>query len=183
MADWCYREGGMSVRGESAAAALVRPLDTLVVESERVGVAEDPVATWDLRPADRVTLARFGVPRVRRVDPQVQQGREPELVHDQRSFYSLGRFSRLEIGLVPGLGEVRGIPSDEWSEECFTNSSVVYFVETAWRWYRVWKDVEQLQGDIELYDVLDDFLAFAAQLDPQVGTDDSSAWRGRIKVW
>ncbi|MGW3936867.1 SUKH-4 family immunity protein [Streptomyces phaeochromogenes] len=175
----------MSEHREAAARALSAPLDLLVVAVDQYPVGVEGVNKWILPESDRMALIRWGLPMMEdfRLVVNLQEGVSPELDVRGRKFYSLGLFAEHEVGSCVGSGEVWGFNPDENLPDSFVNSSVAYFVETAWRWYWVYKEVRPLRFDIEQYDLLDDFIDFSVRLDPQVGSAVSSMWRGIIESW
>ncbi|MFE9404010.1 SUKH-4 family immunity protein [Streptomyces sp. NPDC006530] len=175
----------MSEHHEAVARALSQPLDLLVAAEHQAAAASGNVSAWQLPSADKTVLARWGLPLIEecRLIPNIQEGMSPEMNVRGRQFYTLGLFADHEIGALVKIGEVRGIPLNQALPESFINSSVAQFVETSWRWYWVWKEVNALRFDIAQYDILDSFLDFATKLDPPVGTAETSLWRGLIESW
>ncbi|GAA3356611.1 SUKH-4 family immunity protein [Saccharopolyspora gregorii] len=175
----------MSEHRRSVARALAAPLDRLVVAEDRVVAPPSEIGAWGLAARERDALAGWGLPVVEECGliGNFQQGASPELEAGGRRFYALGLFLEDEIGVDAESGEVRGIRVDDGDRVSFINSSAGRFVESAWRWYWVWKEVRELRFSIEQYDLIDDFLEFLVALDPPVGSSGSSFWRGMLMSW
>ncbi|WP_340377141.1 SUKH-4 family immunity protein [Streptomyces sp. SS7] len=175
----------MSGHREALADFLSRPLSLLIVDDDQIVAHNGDIGSWNLAEVDKHSLMRWGIPLIEecRLIPNFQEGSSPELERRSQSFYGLGLFAGQEIGALVDVGEVWAFPPDEELPNSFVNSSVAHFVETSWRWYWTWKEVQALRFDIEQYDLLDDFLEFAIRLDPRVGSAEQSIWRGFIQSW
>ncbi|MFD7163659.1 SUKH-4 family immunity protein [Streptomyces violascens] len=175
----------MSDHHEAVAQALSQPIDLLAAADGPAVAETGDVSAWQLPAQDKTALAHWGVPLLEecRLVPHIQQGAMPELDVRGQKFYALGLFANHEIGVLPSAGEVWAIPADPALPKVFINSSVTLFVETTWRWYWTWKELDALRADIEQYDVLDAFLAFATTRDPRVGAAEPSLWPGLIQSW
>ncbi|MFD4638514.1 SUKH-4 family immunity protein [Lentzea sp. NPDC058436] len=165
------------------AEVLSRPLTSLVVAADRAEAGAEEVAGWSLPEAGREVLLRCGLPLIEenRMVPHIQEEGVPQLIGSRGEAYGLGLWGNYEIGALAGSGEVRGLPLPEDFPEVFVNSSVEKYVETMWRWYATWQIIIPVLSDgrAQQY-LLEDFLAFAVQLDPAV---ESSLWSGFIRGW
>lgn len=173
-------------RREAVADILTRPLDALVVATDRVVAPAEVVDAWSIDSTDRQALVRWGLPLLEegRLIPNIQDGVVPEIATGMGDYYGLGLFFDYEIGVDPVAGEVIGIPIEEvMPGSSFINSSVTLFVEAAWRWYWVLKEVRELRFDIEQYDLIDDFLEFVVRIDGRVASEEGSFWRGLGDSW
>ena len=178
----------MTSEGEArrkASEVLERSLTSLVEEADRVAARPEVVDMWNLEKADRELLVLCGLPLMEecRMVPHVQDEATAQLSGTKGAAYSLGLWAHYEVGALVESGEVRGVADEELSAEVFVNSSAGKYVEMMWRWYRLFKIVEPLRNGLEQYDVMEDFLAFAYDLDPAVETAERSLWRGFIQGW
>jgi hypothetical protein len=170
-----------------AMSALALAVPELTAGRQRAVVPPAVLSGWDLPGPDLEALSRWGVPDDEDsylvADPQEQAS--PALRVGGRDLYRLGTFRDDVIGCLPGTGAVRAAVSAPPEPDWYVNASVAAFLETAWRWVHVNAviiEIEEEGDEMEVYDVLDGFRAFAVRLDPGVEST-YSVWRFLVDEW
>ncbi|MFE5715549.1 hypothetical protein ACFQ7J_32625 [Streptomyces sp. NPDC056501] len=162
----------------AAHRALTVDLAELVVPEKAMRLRPPSAGgSGNLSEQDLAPLERWGIPNVEELGFTPEAGGTPveEVGSPGDPFFRICVYWRWKIG-VAGQGEVRGLQLEEWPD-VFVNSSVDAFVETSWRWYHTWLEAKEMGWYIEVFDVLDEFLAFAARKDPRVERDERSLWK------
>jgi hypothetical protein len=127
-------------------------LEELVL-SERGLAAEAPqVEAWSVPEQDKRALSMYGLPSVRSdslmgIIGNLQESERPDCDVGVKRLYLLGSYSNSRIGAIERSGEVFGIPSNmpvhpqlahlypDALELTSINSTILKFVECAWRWH------------------------------------------------
>ncbi|MFI5569248.1 SUKH-4 family immunity protein [Streptomyces sp. NPDC051740] len=131
---------------------LAAPLDELRRCSGAPVRPSPQVADWILPAQGRRHLQVFGLPPARNDDllgivGSLQESETPEPGRDGRPVYRIGSYGSARIAAVEGTGEVLLIPADSQVHPDLAhlhpagllpttaNSTMVGFVECAWRWH------------------------------------------------
>jgi hypothetical protein len=179
-----HSESALARHLENSNLALTLPLEDLTEVGLQVRVTPGEIENWPASEGARRSLEKWGLPRIEEFGfmPKFQESSVPTVSADGRRYYSLGIYSRWEMCYLCDTGEVHGFPLAEWPETFF-NSTLEAYIETSWRWFRVWREIKDMDWYIEKYDILNQFLEFAIECDPRVGSEQRSMWRGLIKSW
>lgn len=192
-------------------ASLARDLDQLT--SQAPASRLDPQgAGWKVPDADLAALRHWGVPIVPDPRPEhrvqlagdVQQEPDPRIATDDGiRAYMMGTYWRMRIGAIEHTGTVIGVRTAEdaasfGNSVVYINSTVAFFLETAWRWAYASTALRALpaQDYDHLYDCLDEFRAFVHRLDPATDPEPGSGtkpggeagitftfWDGIVEGW
>ncbi|MCF2525735.1 SUKH-4 family immunity protein [Yinghuangia soli] len=161
---------------------LKRPLADLVVPAEQTLPDPEALGGWKIPEIDRLSLARWGLPVMGRVnfDACISRAVVPRCSDQGRAYFSLGTWIGLEIAVDVPSGAVWGLSSDGWHRDnYYINSSVSLLVDFAWRWYWVSQiEDDELGGDY--YESCHLFLDAVASEDPDVKSRRHSLWRAVV---
>ena len=172
-------------------AWLSDPFERVVERSGRGARASAVVDSWRLPLADRWALMRWGVPihddpaeSAAQLVGHVQSNLLPAIEARGFKAYRLARAQRFTICALEESGAVLGIPDDGAHEARFVNSSIVRFLDAAWRWGGVRKVLVQMQDSEQLSGDLCAFADYVHRLDPLIDrAARHSWWRSVVRSW
>lgn len=162
-------------------------LDQLVEPEATASVDREVVARWQVSDADRLALLRWGVPKHVKegfFEHQPQSQTEPQIEWDDRSFYRIGSFNKMTIGVERGSGGVHLVPAGQPTRGTPFNSTLASYVECVWRWrvaLPVLVELVSWAWDQERLDFLyraeSEVAEILAGIDPHTVGAESSLWR------
>lgn len=163
------------------AEVLRRPLADLVAPADQALPDLTVLAEWEIPEADRLALARWGLPIIERIgfDSRISRDASPARAKGC-AYFSLGSWIGLEIVAIRPSGEVWGFSNnDRYRDDYYINASIVLFVDFAWRWYWV-SQIEDDDFENDYYESRQLFLDFISAADSNVKEQRHSLWRAVV---